>query len=452
MKQNGVSENLFQLIKSFLSGRFQRILLNGQTSDWDTIQAGIPQGSILGPLFFLIYMTYLTDSLNSNVNLFADDTSLFSEICDPLETANVLNSDLRKICEWVDQWKMKIVFNPEGTKPAQEVIFSRKSHSAKHPNLYFHNLVVVQVKNQKHLELKLDKKLNFKEHLKDKFAIVNKEIGMLKKLSNYLPRHSLVTLYKAFVRPHLDYADIIYDKPNNVNICNKIESLQHNSALDITGAIRGSSKEKLYQELDFECLNSRRWLRKLCQFFKIVGNKSPNYLYIYVSRVNQSYQTKSGDKFLDVYCRTEYFANFFYPYAIKEWNNLNPEIHKSVSYGVSENSLLKFIRSSPSSLFNVFDSLGIKLLTRLRLGLSHLREHKFNRNFQDTINPLCSCSLESESTTPSFLRCQNFTNLRKCLINELIKIDSCILTLDEKSFTKFFLYGDGRYDTKQTKI
>ena len=85
--------------------------------------------------------------------------------------------------------------------------------------------------------------------MKDKFAIVNKGIGMVKKLSRNVPRHSLVTLYKTFIRPHLDYTYIIYDKPNNMNICNKFESLQYNAALAITGAIRGSSKKKLFQEL-----------------------------------------------------------------------------------------------------------------------------------------------------------------------------------------------------------
>ena len=102
-------------------------------------------------------------------------------------------------------------------------------------------------------------------------------------------------------------------------------------------------------------------------------------------------------------------------------------------------------------MFNVYDSLGIRLRTRLRLGFSHLREHKFNHNFQDTINPLCSCSLESKSTTHFFLHCQNFTDLRKCLMNELIKIDSYILALDEKFFTKLLLYGDCRYNSKTNK-
>ena len=107
------------------------------------------------------------------------------------------------------------------------------------------------MKTQKHLGLKLHKRQNFREHLQDKFAVIKKGIGMLKILSNYLPHHSLVILYKAFIRPHLDYADISYHKPNNMNIRNEIESLQYNAALAFTEPIRGSSKEKLYQELEF---------------------------------------------------------------------------------------------------------------------------------------------------------------------------------------------------------
>ena len=103
------------------------------------------------------------------------------------------------------------------------------------------------MKAQKHLGLKLDEKLNFREHLKFKFAIANKGIEMMKKLNMYLPRHLLVTLYKAFIQPYLDYADIIYYKPSNRNICNTIENLQHNAVLVTTGDITWLPKEKFYQ-------------------------------------------------------------------------------------------------------------------------------------------------------------------------------------------------------------
>ena len=92
LKENG---NLLELIKSFLSDRVQRVTFNGTISDWECIRAGEPQGSILGSLFFLIYINDLATDLKLNVKLFADDTSLFSVVSDPLETANLLNKDLR---------------------------------------------------------------------------------------------------------------------------------------------------------------------------------------------------------------------------------------------------------------------------------------------------------------------------------------------------------------------
>ena len=99
----------------------------------------------------------------------------------------------------------------------------------------------------------------------------------------------------------------------------------------------------------------------------------------------------------------------------------------------------------------MFPIVLIKLLTRSCSGLRHLKEQKLNHNFQDTINSLYFCTLESELTSYFFLRCQKFTDLYKCLMNELIKNDSCIQTLDEKSFIKLLLCGDGRYDRKTNK-
>ena len=311
--------------------------------------------------------------------------------------------------------------------------------------------MVEKVQTQNHLGLKLDKKLSFKKHLEDNFAKVNRGIGILKKLSGFLPRHSLITLYKSFIRPHLDYADIIYDQPNNLDLYNKIETCQYNAALPITGAIRGSSKERLYQELGFKYLSPRRWLRKLLTFYKIVRNKSPGYIYKQILPGDRAYLTRNSNNIKQIFCRFEYFANSFFPYAIKEWNKLSLEIRNSESYSIFKNSWLKFIRTIPNSVFSVVNIYEIKLLTRLRVGLSHLREHKFRHNFQDAINPLCSCSLKIESTSHFFLCCKNFITPRTNLMNELRKLDSHILNLDEISLTKLFLYGDSTYENNVSK-
>ena len=124
LKSFGISGNLLNLIKHYLTDRSQRLLLNGQCSNWQPILAGAPQGSILGHLLFLIYMNDLSDGLKSNVKLSADDTSLFSVVKKKEESDCDLTNDLDIVSIWAYSWKMS--FNPDPKKPAKEVLFSRK--------------------------------------------------------------------------------------------------------------------------------------------------------------------------------------------------------------------------------------------------------------------------------------------------------------------------------------
>ena len=137
----GISGNLLKLFQSFLCDRQQRVVLNGQYSKWAPVLAGVPQGSILGPLLFLIYINDLPDNLESLAKLFADDTSLFSAVHDPSTSAKLLNNDLLKISDWAFKWKM--LFNPDVTKQAQEVIFSRKIKKTNHPVVYFNKKLLL---------------------------------------------------------------------------------------------------------------------------------------------------------------------------------------------------------------------------------------------------------------------------------------------------------------------
>ena len=122
--------------------------------------------------------------------------------------------------------------------------------------------------SQKHLGLHLDSKLSFDIHIKTILTKVNRIIGLLWKFQQVLPRTSLITIYKAFIRPHLDYVDVIFDQAFDNSFHQRLESIQYNAALAITETIRGTSRESLYQELGFESLQSRRWFRNYLSFTK----------------------------------------------------------------------------------------------------------------------------------------------------------------------------------------
>ena len=172
LRQNGINGKLINLLKSYLSNRKQRILINGSESDWGEIESGIPQGSVLGPLLFLIYINDLELGIKSHIKFFADDTSLFSIVRDPTTSACELNHDLKLISQWAHQWKMS--FNPDPTKQAVQVLFSRKTSKIAHPIIFFNGTV----DEHKHLGLTLDTKLMFTSHIDEKLKKSRKGLSM----------------------------------------------------------------------------------------------------------------------------------------------------------------------------------------------------------------------------------------------------------------------------------
>ena len=125
------------------------------------------------------------------------------------------------ISKWASNWKM--LFNPDSSKPAQKVLFSRKKQVQIHPTISLNNIQVGKVPYQKHLGLTLDEKLNFKQHIVSTISKVNKGIPIIKKLGHCLPRKLLMTIYKVFLRPLIDYGDIIFDQPQNDSFSEKLE-------------------------------------------------------------------------------------------------------------------------------------------------------------------------------------------------------------------------------------
>ena len=219
----------------------------------------------------------------------------------------------------------------------------------------------------------------------------------------------------------------------------------------ITGAITGTSTEKIYQELGLKSLKSRRWFRKLCHFYKILNEKSPSHLFNLIPNFIRVHNTKFSYNIPKIKVRLDYFKNSFFPFSISEWNKLGLKIRNSASLNTFKKKLLNFIRSCANSIFDLHNPLGIKLLARLRLGLSHLHEHKFRHCFQDTLNPLCECSKDIESTMHFFLHCTNFLIPRQTLFQKIWNIDT-ILSHSKRQLTQTLLYGNQNYHSSITRL
>ena len=201
-----------------------------------------------------------------------------------------------------------MLFNPDASKQVQKTVSSCKKNPSNHSDIYFNSMPLNRKNTQKHTGLYLDARLNFSEHINKKIKKAVKGISAIKRLNVTLPSFP-INIYKSFIRPHLDYRDVIYEQPNNNRLSDKLGSIQYHAALAITGAIRGTSREKLYQELGLESMKDRRWLRRLCYSHKVLSTKLPTYLYELIPPIINSHRNPGCYRAL--HCRTDLFRNSF---------------------------------------------------------------------------------------------------------------------------------------------
>ena len=169
-----------------------------------------------------------------------------------------------------------------------------------------------------------------------------------------------------------------------------------------------------------ESLQQRRWCRKCCYLFKITKNQSTNYLFNKIPTTRTVYRTKNNiDNIPRFNVKHTFFKNSFFPSTVIEWNNLDKSIRSSESFALFKKSILQFIRPTPKRTFNCHNPIGIKLILRLRLGLSNLRDHKFQHNFLDCLNPICCCGKDIETTVHYLLNFPIFSDERSIFFNNI---------------------------------
>ena len=201
-----------------------------------------------------------------------------------------------------------------------------------------------------------------------------------------------------------------------------------------------------------ESLQHRRWFKKLCYFFKITKNQIPKYLFDKIPTTRTAYRTKNNtDNIPRFNVKHTFFKNSFFPSTVIEWNNLDKSISvsSSESFALFKKSILQFMRPTPNRTFNCHIPTGIKLITRLKLGLSHLRHHKFKHNFLDCLNPICRCGKDIETNVHDFLHCPIFSDERSIFLNNIRSIDENALSGSDSRISETLLCGISSFnDTK----
>ena len=184
----------------------------------------------------------------------------------------------------------------------------------------------------------------------------------------------------------------------------KIETIQYSVALAVTGAWKGTSREKLYNEFGWKSLIFRRGSRHLTLFYKIVNNLTPDYARHTIPQLYESnYDLRSHAAIGQIQTRTEAFKSSFYPSCLSERERLDPEIRLSRSGNIFKKKPLSIIRPPPKFVYRIHDPKGISILTQLRVGLSKLNFPQFKHDFRDTLNPLCPTNDDVEELSYSYL-------------------------------------------------
>ena len=437
LKAAGVSGNIHAWFADYLSDRKQRVVLPGAVSDWTYIRAGVPQGSILGPLLFLLYINDIVNDIGSNIRLFADDTSLFIIVDDPVTAAGCINADLGRISNWASTWL--VTFNPSKT---ETLLISRKLNKPLHPPLFMQNHLISEVDSHKHLGLYFSNDCTWHQHINHITVKAWARINIMRKLKFKLDRKSLETIYTAFIRPLIEYGDIIWDNCSQYEK-QELDKIQNEAARIATGATRLVSIRALCKEIGWDSLEKRRSNHKLTLFYKMTHNLAPLYL---SSLVPQSvsnisrYNLRNSNNLQTLDARTSLYYNSFLPSTVRAWNNVNDEVKQSDSLNTFKGFLTKDKLLVPKHFYVGHRKVQV-LHTRLRTNCSSLNLDLFTRNISDS--PLCQCG-SVENAQHFFFHCRYYQVPRAELMNTVSLYQNPLLSL--------LLYGNDSFSLETNTI
>ena len=337
------------------------------------------------------------------------------EVDDPSEVADMINEDLEQINQWAKKWH--VTFSPPKTK---ELLISRIRNKPFHPPLKLDNVEITRVPQHKHLGLTLTSDLSWKTHIDGVVDKATKRLGILRSLKFKVDRLSLERIYMSFIRPILEYGDIIWDSP--MEVLAPLENVQLNAARIVTGATARCSTNGLYAETAWQPLAKRREMHRLALYYKIVNGNAPKYLIDLLPSTVQdrtTYNLRNRSQRDTQLTRLNCLTYSFFPTTTKLWNDLSNEIKARPSISAFKSVLTKGLPKK-NPLYYFGGRLEACIHARLRIENSPLKADLAN-SLHVIDSPLCPCgSGREENAEHFFFNCPLYDEQRLTMKNELL--------------------------------
>ena len=446
LEQIQVSDSCLVLLKSYLSDRKICTVIDGVKSEILDIKAGVPQGSRLGPLLWILYIQDIQDDLESECLLFADDTCIFTTEDDPALASLILQRDLEKLGLWANKWK--VLFNARKTK---DMIFAPKRSTSLSPPLFLNNTVVERVHQHKHLGLWLSSDLDWEKHINYTCLRANRKMAVLRSV-RFLNRSTLDLLYKLTVRSVVEYALVVYYHSLKQTQIKRLDQIQYRAAKLCTGALHFTSQTKLEEDLSWESIHDRAEFLGLSVFHKIrdfdtrplikkcmppveVKARLTRSTKLYVEHKYKKYQNQT-------------FMKSFFPHFTKIYNNLEPQTRNLSMVDFKEKLKPKYKRKKVKHFSRGISKWSNSLHTQLRVGRSFLAADGFKINLVES-NKCQNCQPNNdqeprpvpETATHYLLVCNKFENKRIEMLSKVKQSIPNFQKLTQKRQTEILLHG-----------
>ena len=334
----GIRENLLKWFESFLTGRTQSVICDGSRSNPTMVSSGVPQGTVLGPLLFLLYVNDLPENLQSSVRLFADDALLYGIISSE-DDCDKLQADLSELECWQDRWPMK--FNPSKCKIIS--ISTKKSPPLK--KYVFCGSELEEVDSVSYLGVTLTKNLKWSQHVSSISGKASKVLGLIKRNFWNCPRSVKETAYTTLVRPKLEYGCEAWD-PHFKKDISSLEHVQRKAArFCLNNYQPTASVTEMLSELGWSSLETRRTIARLNLMYKIChGNVDiDKNSYLCSSKICGTRTRSSHDyKFFNINATKDVYFYSFFPRTLRVWNKLPKDVVDSNSLEIFKTKISKY--------------------------------------------------------------------------------------------------------------